>query len=99
MRAGMLFRADGGVTHSRRVTVSSHGSNHRAWTTRKKPTTKGPWAQRRAALGRGCTIMTKRTYGLTMAAAFATVVIGGNAYAAGGKLFATIGLPAREPKP
>ena len=36
--------------------------------------TKGPW-QCRAALGRGCLIMTKRMHGITMAAALATVVI------------------------
>src|SRR5258707_7274445 len=43
-------------------------------------------------------IMMKRTYGLTMAAALATVVIGGNAFAAGMKLLTTIDIPGEELK-
>src|SRR5580700_10899777 len=42
--------------------------------------------------------MKKRTYGLTMAAALATVVIGGDAVAAGVKLLTTIDIPGEELK-
>ena len=42
--------------------------------------------------------MKKCTYGLTMAAALATVVIGGDAVAAGVKLLTTIDIPGEELK-
>src|SRR6202166_2366495 len=42
--------------------------------------------------------MTKRIHAITMAAALATVVIGGNAYAAGVKLLTTIDIPGEELK-
>ena len=43
-------------------------------------------------------IMKKRIHGLTMAAAFVTVVVGGNALAAGVKLLATVDIPGEEIK-
>jgi DNA-binding beta-propeller fold protein YncE len=43
-------------------------------------------------------IMTRRIHGLTMAAALATVVVGGNAFAAGMKLLTTIDIPGEELK-
>jgi hypothetical protein len=42
--------------------------------------------------------MKKRIHGLTMAAAFVTVVVGGNALAAGVKLLATVDIPGEEIK-
>src|SRR5258708_13916117 len=42
--------------------------------------------------------MTRRMRGMPMAAAFATVVIGGNAFAAGVKLLTTIDIPGEELK-
>src|ERR1700719_674859 len=46
----------------------------------------------------GRVIMTKRMYGATMAAAFATVIFGGNAFAAGVKLLTTIDINGEELK-
>src|SRR5258708_11014583 len=43
-------------------------------------------------------IMMKRIHAATMAAALATVVIGGNAFAAGMKLLTTIDIPGEELK-
>jgi DNA-binding beta-propeller fold protein YncE len=42
--------------------------------------------------------MSKRRYGITMAAALATIVVGGSAFAAGVKLLTTIDIPGEELK-